>query len=670
MQYPDYDATADIEVINNNIKKLVQNAEEQDAQIKSKEPIINKKTGFNLDKTDLTENDSNKLFSAKGALNLFNTLTTNFTDAINIAKEALRIDIGKKYNKVGTLINNGDDLNNYITAGHFRVDGDALAKTIGNRPFLEDACAFTLVVDHIGTTGYNYVIQIARNYASGEIKVRVLVGYPTPSWSNWSSQWDSSNTPKTNLTENDSNKIFTPKGALDLKNWLVENYTTLMNNIRDTLTNTINTKTPHGGYENTTQDLKNEVDTKYNNIGISIPYNADLNNYKTAGHFKTEGDSLAQTIVNRPFVGTAASFTLVVDHIDSSGIDHIIQIARHYRTGEIRIRIFNSAWGEWLTQWDSSNAPKSSRLDFDSEIAIATSKAIKLLNDGKISRDGDYQLTGDYKTTGSYSATKFIANNNYGYMCKDTNGVDKYVALIGTDGRLHIGWNNEIPITLDASDIKIQNHTPFHDGNLNINYQQGLLRPLQLYTANDLDNIGQGFWGTYGDSVAASLGNAPFKERGQAASFGMIGLGYSSNSVGATSALDDHLIGQIAISVYDGEMKCRNKGRYASWRTIFDSTNCRASFAASSQHGSFTMPNDVTIQYGYGDTGASGSTYVVQLHKAFKEGFSVVCTGSGGGHYGVFNARPNGLGSFIIDAGNMVLGNFNGSKFRWIAIGK
>ena len=90
MQYPDYDATADIEVINNNIKKLVQNAEEQDTQIKSKEPIINKKTGFNLDKTDLTENDSNKLFSAKGALNLFNTLTTNFTDAINAAKEALR----------------------------------------------------------------------------------------------------------------------------------------------------------------------------------------------------------------------------------------------------------------------------------------------------------------------------------------------------------------------------------------------------------------------------------------------------------------------------------------------------------------------------------------------------------------------------------------------------
>ncbi|MGL5593827.1 MAG: hypothetical protein ACRDDH_07840, partial [Cetobacterium sp.] len=113
MQYPDYDATADIEVINNNIKKLVQNAEEQDTQIKSKEPIINKKTGFNLDKTDLTENDSNKLFSAKGALNLFNTLTTNFTDAINIAKEALRLDIVKKTDK-GTYSGTSGDLKNEI----------------------------------------------------------------------------------------------------------------------------------------------------------------------------------------------------------------------------------------------------------------------------------------------------------------------------------------------------------------------------------------------------------------------------------------------------------------------------------------------------------------------------------------------------------------------------
>ncbi|MGL6065904.1 MAG: hypothetical protein ACRC0R_02420, partial [Cetobacterium sp.] len=61
--------------------------------------MINKKTGFNLEKTDLTENESDKLFSAKGALNLFNNLTTNFTDVINTAKEVLRGDISKKEDK-------------------------------------------------------------------------------------------------------------------------------------------------------------------------------------------------------------------------------------------------------------------------------------------------------------------------------------------------------------------------------------------------------------------------------------------------------------------------------------------------------------------------------------------------------------------------------------------
>lgn len=70
---------------------------------------------------------------------------------------------------------------------------------------------------------------------------------------------------KTDLVENDTNKNFSAKGAFDLKSWLVENYTTLMNNIRENLTNMINTKTPHGGYNKSSQDLKNDIDTK---IGI------------------------------------------------------------------------------------------------------------------------------------------------------------------------------------------------------------------------------------------------------------------------------------------------------------------------------------------------------------------------------------------------------------------
>lgn len=78
----------------------------------------------------------------------------------------------------------------------------------------------------------------------------------------WNTLWDSLNSPKSHVTENRGDKIFTPLGALNLKNWLVENYTTLMTNTRDTLTNLINTKTPHGGYDKTSQDLKNDIDGK------------------------------------------------------------------------------------------------------------------------------------------------------------------------------------------------------------------------------------------------------------------------------------------------------------------------------------------------------------------------------------------------------------------------
>lgn len=53
-----------------NLKRSLQE------QINGKEPSFYKKSGFNLEKTNLTENDSNKLFTAKGALDLFNKLTS------------------------------------------------------------------------------------------------------------------------------------------------------------------------------------------------------------------------------------------------------------------------------------------------------------------------------------------------------------------------------------------------------------------------------------------------------------------------------------------------------------------------------------------------------------------------------------------------------------------
>lgn len=80
-----------------------ENFEKIDTKLKEwntgKENTITKKTGFNLDKTNLTENDSNKLFTAKGALDLLNNLTTAISTAVEAAKTALRVDITKKIDK-------------------------------------------------------------------------------------------------------------------------------------------------------------------------------------------------------------------------------------------------------------------------------------------------------------------------------------------------------------------------------------------------------------------------------------------------------------------------------------------------------------------------------------------------------------------------------------------
>lgn len=92
-------ATPDIKLVKVTFKTIYTWITNIWADLKTKEPLINKKTAFNLDKTNLTENDSNKLFTAKGALDLFNTLTTNFTNAVNSAKEYFRTELVKKIDK-------------------------------------------------------------------------------------------------------------------------------------------------------------------------------------------------------------------------------------------------------------------------------------------------------------------------------------------------------------------------------------------------------------------------------------------------------------------------------------------------------------------------------------------------------------------------------------------
>lgn len=112
--------------------------------------------------------------------------------------------------------------------------------------------------------------------------------------------------------ENNSNISFSLKGALNLKNWLVSNYTTLMNNIKEvldtkieTIKTSINGKLNHGGYGGTGQDLKNDINTKIDKTSI-------INNLTTGGTTNVlsaeQGKKIGERTIIIPQTGTKSSW--------------------------------------------------------------------------------------------------------------------------------------------------------------------------------------------------------------------------------------------------------------------------------------------------------------------------------------------------------------------------
>ena len=82
--------------------------------------------------------------------------------------------------------------------------------------------------------------------------------------------------------------------------------------------------------------------------GISIPENADLNDYTTVGNYYCNSSAIVPTIQNIPplidFSGIA--FTLKVEM--GAGTSSPIQTYREYRNGNIATRAFISgSWKAW-----------------------------------------------------------------------------------------------------------------------------------------------------------------------------------------------------------------------------------------------------------------------------------------------------------------------------------
>lgn len=225
--------------------------EDLEEGLNRKEDKFVKRSGWNLEKTDLTENDSNKLFTAKGALNLFNTLTTNFTNGINAAKEVLRLDIVKKLNK-GAYLGDAQDLKNEIDTKVSKT-GDTMTGSLG----IKTGGPTQLILSRNSLKNSNNNIKFQYTdaayyfgFVNGVLKIGEIEdltsGYalyhtgfkPTPEAIGAEpsiTKKTGFNLDKTDSTENDSNKLFSAKGALNLFNTLTTNFTNAINTAKETL---------------------------------------------------------------------------------------------------------------------------------------------------------------------------------------------------------------------------------------------------------------------------------------------------------------------------------------------------------------------------------------------------------------------------------------------------
>ena len=139
--------------------------------------------------------------------------------------------------------------------------------------------------------------------------------------------------------------------------------------------------------------------------------------------------------------GTA--YKIKVDNLAEQPYNNKVDI----KVGDIVQAIYGS------TGFVSANTPipRSSAVNSDSEVTVATSKAVKKLQDEKMPYTGG-TFTGDVKMSGGKAITGAY---NFGFKLLKQDGGSVYSLLTTSDGKLHVGYSNSIPIMLDAQNITV-----------------------------------------------------------------------------------------------------------------------------------------------------------------------------------------------------------------------
>ena len=88
--------------------------------------------------------------------------------------------------------------------------------------------------------------------------------------------------------------------------------------------------------------------SKFENVGIIIPNGANLNTYRTCGHYRCPADVSAGTIINAPF--GASAFSMIVEGSSGNNQAYHTQTAINHGKTQTKIRATSDAGATW-TAW-------------------------------------------------------------------------------------------------------------------------------------------------------------------------------------------------------------------------------------------------------------------------------------------------------------------------------
>ena len=266
-----------------------------------------------------------------------------------INSKPLSSDINLNANDISTIALNGHigipinaDLNDYTQPGNYGVGSNEIAATLSNCPI---AASFTMTVRY-ATLGDVYVCQELYQFDNGHKYYRTKL---ESGWIPWQETYD---TTKTIPISGGGTGATTAASALANLGAVPQN-------------RTINNKALSSNIDLTASDVETvAIDSNR----ISIPSNADLNDYTTLGNYCCGVDSVAVTVKNAP---TGYAFNLNVIMPLGTNSSFLAQELFQYNKRNRYYRLKGPGnWSEWQKNYDTSN------LTYETIGAVLTTRTI------------------------------------------------------------------------------------------------------------------------------------------------------------------------------------------------------------------------------------------------------------------------------------------------------